>query len=447
MVEKFQSEADPRSPPRLGFLNHTSMHAITSILRYRFRSLERFSHSTVRSIFSESTLSLQGITATTDGHKRWTHSPAEFDFRSDTVTTPTSAMLKSLDTASFGDDVFKESSTTCELESYIASLFNKPAALFATSGTLANSVSLLSLLSGHQPAVPPPPHSILCDSRAHIFLYEAGGASRLTGAQLVPITPKNGLYLTVNDVSEHTVLTEPEDVHSAPTAIIALENTINGVIHPLAEVQRIAAFARENHIAIHLDGARLWNAVEAGAGTLEEYAREADTLTVCASKSLGAPMGSFVVGPSERLVRRATHWRKMLGGGMRQAGVVAAMARVAVDEVFLKGRLKEADQYAKILADVWTNSPECAGSLIYPADTNMVWLDLKGRGVDDKLWVDVAKTAGVKVAEGGRVVCHYQNSTMAVQRLVWAVKEVCRLTDQEGRRAVRAARGLRTCKP
>ena len=148
---------------------------------------------------------------------------------------------------------------------------------------------------------------------------------------LIPITPKNGIHMTLEEVKSHVVLSD--DVHACPTRVISLENTLNGMIMPLSEVRRISAFAREHDIRMHCDGARLWEAVAAGAGTLPEFCAEFDTISLCFSKGLGAPVGSILVG-TETLLKHARWVRKAIGGGMRQPGVVTAAARVAVDETF-----------------------------------------------------------------------------------------------------------------
>lgn len=160
-------------------------------------------------------------------------------------------MLDAMSRSTLGDDVYHEDETTTNFEAEIAASMKKEAGLFVSSGTMGNQLALRAHLTQ-------PPHSVLCDFRAHIATSEAGGAAMLSQALLQTVIPKNGLYLTLEDVKKRTILSD--DVHGAPTKVIALENTIGGVIFPLAEVQRISAFAREHGIKMHLDGARLWNA-------------------------------------------------------------------------------------------------------------------------------------------------------------------------------------------
>lgn len=182
-----------------------------------------------------------------------THVPytSSRDFRSDTLTTPTASMLTAMPQASVGDDVYMEDSTTSDFERYIAGLVGHEAGLFVSSGTMGNQLGLRTHLLQ-------PPHSILCDHRAHVRNYEAGGLAALSQAMVIGVVPSNGVYLTLEDVEEHTIL--GDEIHSAPTKVISLENTLGGSIIPLSEVRRISAWARSHGIKMHLDGARLWNA-------------------------------------------------------------------------------------------------------------------------------------------------------------------------------------------
>ena len=349
----------------------------------------------------------------------WTNPPAEFDFRSDTFTAPTPSMLESLQSASLGDDVYGESTTTNRLCLRIAKLFDKPAALFVLSGTMGNQLCLRALLQQ-------PPYSILCDHRAHIYRSEAGAAAVLSQAHITPVVPRNGLHLTLEDVQEHAIIST--NMHYAPTQVIFIENTLWSVIHPLSEFRRITRFARENGIRVHLDGARLWNACSVpGAPSLAEYAAEADSVSVCVSKSLGAPVGGFVLG-SQEMVTKCNHFKKLLGGGIRQAGVLTAMADVAVTEVWERGRLQEANAYAQEVERLWKG---LGGEVLLPVQTNTVWVDLEKRGVGEEVWRRVGKDMGVKL-RGSRVMMHYQNSWRAVERLGDVMREVCRRADEKG---------------
>nr|XP_036585381.1 beta-eliminating lyase [Colletotrichum truncatum]KAF6795278.1 beta-eliminating lyase [Colletotrichum truncatum] len=325
---------------------------------------------------------------------------AGFDLRSDTMTTPTPSMLAAIQACSLLDDVFAEDPTTTELESHVAALAGKEAALLVLSGTMGNQVALRALLTQ-------PPYSVLCDHRAHIIKYEAGGVASLCGAMIKPVVPSNGAYLTLEDIVANAEL--DDDVHTCPTKVISLENTLNGVVTPLVEIKRIVEFAREHNLKVHCDGARLWEAVASGAGSLSEYCSLFDTVSLCFSKGLGAPIGSIVVGGSQH-IKHARWVRKSIGGGLRQSGVVAAPARVAVDETFGKGPngegglLKSSHETAKKIEKMWT---DLGGTLVHPVETNMCWLDLNAAGCSTEAFVSFGKEVGLKLI-GNRLVIHYQ---------------------------------------
>lgn len=233
-----------------------------------------------------------------------------------------------------------------------------------------------------------------------------------SGALALPITPVNGHHLTLSDIKKHAVTST--DVHYCPTRLISLENTLAGTILPLKDCQEISQWAHAQNppIHMHLDGARLWEAVAAGAGTLKEYCACFESVTMCFSKGLGAPVGSIIIA-SKPFVNRARHIRKSLGGGMRQAGVVTASARVSVDETFVGGRLAATHRRAREIADMWQAK---GGKLAQGTETNMVWLDLEAAGVGREAFVEAGVKEGVRFM-GGRVVVHYQVCEEAVQRL------------------------------
>lgn len=332
------------------------------------------------------------------------------------MTTPTAAMLAAIQTATLHDDVMREDTTTSSLEAHVADLTGKQAGLFALSGTMGNQLALRSLLVQ-------PPYSVLCDHRAHIICYEAGGVSSLTGAMTVPVIPKNGRYLTLEDVRDRVVLDAPEgeddDVHSCPTRVISLENTLGGVIMPLAETRRIAEFARAHGIKMHLDGARLWEVVAAGReGSLSEFGECFDTMTMCFSKGLGAPVGSILVGDA-KVIRHARWTRKAIGGGVRQPGFITAAARAALDTTFGKGPngegglLRKTHDTAKRVEKMWT---DLGGAMAEPVETNMCWLDLGSMNTNGARVTELGAEVGLKLA-GNRLITHYQIGDEAISRL------------------------------
>lgn len=224
--------------------------------------------------------------------------------------------------------------------------------------------------------------------------------------------PGNGHHLTLSDIKTHAVTST--DTHFCPTRLISLENTLAGTILPLKDCQEISQWARAQNppIHMHLDGARLWEAVAAGAGTLKEYCACFDSVTMCFSKGLGAPIGSIIIA-SRPFVEKARHIRKGLGGGLRQAGVVTASARIGVDETFFGDKLAATHQRAREIATMWQ---EKGGKLTQATETNMVWLDLEAAGCSTEEFVRVGVNEGVRFL-GGRVVVHYQVCEEAVGRL------------------------------
>lgn len=316
------------------------------------------------------------------------------------MTKPTPSMLEAICQTTLLDDVFNEDPATNTLQSYVAERTKHEDALLVLSGTMGNQVSIRSHLAQ-------PPHAVLCDHRSHIICYEAGGVSAWTGATVQTVVPKNGVYLTLEDVQKHAVL--DDNIHHCPTKLISLENTLDGMIMPLSETRRIVEWARENCIKVHLDGARLWEAVASGAGSLADYTSLFDSVSLCFSKGLGAPIGSIIVG-SQAFIKKARWFRKSIGGGARQTGVFAAAARVALDETFgtdpngQSGKLCATHAKAQQVADLWTS---LGGKLQYPVHTNMVWLDLEASGVGPNDLAAIGDEKGLKLL-GGRVVVHYR---------------------------------------
>ncbi|KAJ5311603.1 hypothetical protein N7476_007463 [Penicillium atrosanguineum] len=335
--------------------------------------------------------------------------PAAYDFRTDTITTPTLSMLKAIAQSTLMDDVYQEDPTTTDFEKFMASLTGKEEGLLVMSGTMGNQIALRSLLTQ-------PPHAILCHHQSHIIKSEAGGCSSLSQAHMQPCVPVNGQYLTLEDIKRDADIRN--NIHIAPTRVISLENTLAGVITPLEEVRRISEFARANDIKMHLDGARIWEAVAAGAGSLVDYLECFDTAQMCLSKGLAAPVGSIIVGPKNTLEH--CRWvRKSIGGGIRQAGIISSAARVAVEENFGKGpngeggRLRETHKKAKSIEKMWVGR---GGATNRPVQTNMVLLDLAYSRITVDEMIRVGREEGIKLF-GGRIVVHCQITDEAIIRL------------------------------
>ena len=278
------------------------------------------------------------------------------DFRSDTVTRPTSAMRQAMAEAEVGDDVFEDDPTVQRLEAAIAALFDRPAALFTPSGTMANQVAIgLSVQPGDE---------ILMEEKAHTFHFEVGGAARLWGAQPRLYGSDRGLP----DPQGIAALVRPDNVHLCRTRLCLIENTHNfhgGRVVPLETITELRR-ALPGGVRLHLDGARLWNAHVASGTPFKDYAERAETVMVSLSKGLGCPAGSMLVG-DEAEMREARRLRKVLGGGMRQVGVLAAPALVALDEGF--DRIAEDHRRAKRLAEALGVDP-------VTVDTNIVIADV-----------------------------------------------------------------------
>lgn len=316
------------------------------------------------------------------------------------MTKPTLPMLDAICQTTLLDDVFNEDPVTNSLQEYVAERTKHESGLLVMSGTMGNQVAIRTHLVQ-------PPYSVLCDHRSHIICYEAGGVSAWTGATVQPVTPKNGTYLTLEDVQRQAVL--EDDDHYCPTKLISLENTLDGMVMPLDEARRITEWAHTNGIKVHLDGARLWEAVVSGAGSLADYTSMFDSVSLCFSKGLGAPIGSIIVG-SQAFIKKARWFRKSIGGGTRQAGVIAAAARVAVEDTFgpdphgKEGKLGGTHAKARRVSELWTGR---GGKLLHPVHTNMVWLDLESSGVGPNDLAEIGKEKGLKLS-GGRVVVHYR---------------------------------------
>jgi threonine aldolase len=283
------------------------------------------------------------------------------DLRSDTATRPTAAMRRVMAEAEVGDDVFGEDPTVKVLERRTAELLGKEAALFVPSGTMANQIAV-----GVHTA---PGDELLCDPTAHIYVWEAGGIARLWGATTRTVEGDRGLLSRATLEGK----IRPDDAHYPHTRVVCLENTHNrggGRVYSIAAVAGIAAWAREHALAMHLDGARLMNAVVASGIPAREWARHFDTVSICFSKGLGAPVGSAIAGTAEAM-RKAHRLRKVLGGGMRQAGIIAAGALHALEHHI--DRLADDHANAQILARA-VEETEGLSLESGPVETNLVWI-------------------------------------------------------------------------
>ncbi|KAH9947653.1 pyridoxal phosphate-dependent transferase [Amylocystis lapponica] len=329
-------------------------------------------------------------------------------FISDTITVPTKEMYAYAARASLGDDVYSEPSTQA-LEAHMAKITGKEAALFVPSGTMSNQLALRTHLQQ-------PPYSVLSDHRSHIARYEAGGTAFHSGAHLECVHPSNGHHLTVADVRAN--ITTGTDVHTAPTAVIALENTLNGTVIPQADVIAISEFAHENGIKMHLDGARIWHVAVETATSVRDICAPFDSVSMCFSKGLGAPVGSCLVG-SQQFITKARWFRKLFGGGMRQTSFMAAAAAYALSHNF--PLLPKVHQLARRLA----SGLEEIGAHILSDETCMVFFDPTPIGVEYTEIMQRASNLSEPLKIGrARLVVHIQTSPQAVEDFLRLVGEL-----------------------
>jgi threonine aldolase len=282
-----------------------------------------------------------------------------FDFRSDTVTRPSAGMRAAMAGAEVGDDVYGDDPTVNLLEQRMAGLLGKPAAVFVSSGTLSNLLALMSHCNRGD--------EFIAGQDAHCYKYEAGGAAVLGSIQPQPIAHQPDGTMALADIE---AAIKPADIHFANTRLIALENTLGGKVLPLSYLQDVTALARRHGLGTHLDGARLFNAAVATGTDVAELAQGFDTVSLCLSKGLGAPVGSVLVG-SAALIDKARRHRKMLGGGLRQSGILAAAGLYALDNNI--ARLADDHRRAKQLAEGLDALP---GISVVQPDTNIVFVDM-----------------------------------------------------------------------
>jgi len=330
------------------------------------------------------------------------------DLRSDTVTMPTAEMRRAMAEAELGDDVFGEDPTVNRLQERAADLMGKEAALFVPSGTMGNLLSLLALAGSGQ--------EVIAEAGSHVFLYEGGGAAALGGIQIRQLPGSAGV-MSAEQVRE--AIRPADDPHQPPTAVICVEDTHNqagGVVWPLESLRAVQAVADEHGIAIHMDGARIFNAAVAQGVSTREIAAVADTVTFCLSKGLAAPVGSVLCG-SATVISRARRWRKVLGGGWREAGVLAAAGLWALDH--LVDRLAEDHANARTLAEGLAELPGIEIDL-GRVQTNIVRFQLKTTTAP--AFIEACRRHGVLGGANGRhgirFVTHLGVGMSDVQRVL-----------------------------
>ncbi|MGD8170634.1 low-specificity L-threonine aldolase [Vibrio sp. TRT 21S02] len=331
------------------------------------------------------------------------------DFRSDTVTRPTAAMREAMANAIVGDDVYGDDPTVNELEHWAAERHGFEAALFTTSGTQANLLGLMAHCERGD--------EYICGQQAHNYRYEAGGAAVLGSIQPQPI--ENNPDGTL-DLSKVAAAIKPNDSHFARTKLLSLENTINGKVLPISYLAQAREFVDKHKLSLHLDGARVYNAAVALDIDVKEIAQYFDSMTICLSKGLCAPVGSLLLG-SKEYIAKARRLRKMVGGGMRQAGILAAAGKLALTEQVLQLKIDHAN--AKRLA----NGLEKLDAFEVKSDfvqTNIVFAKL-AESVDANTLVEQLSQEGITVSAGNpiRFVTHHDITETDVDFLLEKLKQ------------------------
>ncbi|SHF59158.1 L-threonine aldolase [Salegentibacter echinorum] len=338
----------------------------------------------------------------------------EIDLRSDTVTRPTSGMLKAIMSAEVGDDVYKEDPTVNALEEKLAKMFGMDEALFFPTGSMANQAAIkLHTQPGEQ---------LICDKWAHVFNYEGGGVSFNSGVSCKLVDGDRGM-ITAAQVEEN--INPPDFYHSPLTTLVCLENTTNkggGACYDLEEIKKVRNVCNTNNLGLHLDGARLFNALVAKNEDPKDYGKLFDTISVCLSKGLGTPMGSVLIG-EKKLMKNAIRIRKVLGGGMRQIGFMAAAGIYALDNQF--DRLAEDHKRAKEIAETLASATYV--DKVEPVETNIAIFYLKNAS-NEAAFMKKLQKENIRISNMGqgklRIVTHLDYSEEMHQKFLKLLKEI-----------------------
>jgi len=337
----------------------------------------------------------------------------KIDFRSDTVTKPTSGMLDAMMCAKVGDDVFGEDPTVNALEEKLATMFNMEAALFCPSGTMSNQIAIKCFTQ--------PMDEVICDQTAHVYRYEGGGIAYNSMASVRLLNGERGI-LTPEMISPEI---NADNIHYPNTSLVVLENTVNkggGKCYQLSQIEPIAQLCGQKGIKLHLDGARIFNALVATSDQASAYGKQFDGISVCLSKGLGAPVGSVFLSTKET-IKKATRIRKVLGGGMRQAGFLAAAGIYALDNHV--NRLAEDHQHAKALANELAKASFV--SYVMPVETNIVLFDINPHLNADqvvKAFEDKGILCNSTSAKTIRFVTHLDISSSMIDQTIDVIKSL-----------------------
>ena len=335
------------------------------------------------------------------------------DLRSDTVTKPTFGMLQAMVGAEVGDDVLGEDPSVQQLERMAAEMFGMEAGLFCPSGTMTNQIAIKVHTQ--------PGQEVVCDQKSHIYNYEGGGIAFNSAASVRLLQGPRGI-ISPEMVEQN--INNAEDIHFPPTALVSLENTVNkggGSIYHLEQIEGISAMCRKFKLPLHLDGARVFNALAETGEDPKAYGRHFDTISVCLSKGLGAPAGSVLLGSSEH-IKKGRRIRKVFGGGMRQAGFLAAAGTYALKNHLV--RIKEDHQRAKQIGILLQQMPYVAE--VQPVDTNIVLFELKG--ISNSQFLGQLEQEGIKAISFGpqniRMVTHLDFTDEMLEHLLGVLKKI-----------------------
>jgi len=335
------------------------------------------------------------------------------DLRSDTFTKPTPAMLEAMFKAPVGDDVFGEDPTMNKLESMAADMFGMEAAVFCPSGTMTNQVAIKCHTQ--------PGDEIICDKLSHVYIYEGGGIAFNSGSQVKTIEGNRGRIIAEQVLDA----INPDDIHRATTRLVCLENTANrggGSCYEFNDIQSIKEVCLKNNISLHLDGARLWNAMTKKGETPRQYGSIFDSISICLSKGLGAPVGSLLLG-NKAFIKQARRVRKVFGGGMRQAGYLAAAGIYAMENNI--DRLKDDHEHAKQLAEV-LEKKSFVGEIM-PVETNILIFEVK-KEYTPKSFVDYLQRLDIHClpisATQVRMITHLDVSAEMIQKLIEVIEKM-----------------------
>ncbi len=335
------------------------------------------------------------------------------DFRSDTFTKPTAGMLEAMFKAEVGDDVYEEDPSVNKLESYSAGIFGMEAAIFCPTGTMTNQIAIKCHTQ--------PGDEVICDQLSHVYIYEGGGIAFNSLSSVRPVVGNLG-RITADQAADAI---NPDDIHKPRTSLVSLENTANrggGSCYEFSEIEKIKEVCLKNRLALHLDGARLFNAIVAKEEKPQQYGKLFDSISICLSKGLGTPAGSVLIGKKD-FIKKARRIRKVLGGGMRQVGYLAAAGMYALENNI--NRLADDHRHAQAIARVLAEK-DFTGSIL-PVETNILIFEVDGKftpaSFAERLRKDDIKVTPISKTQV-RMVLHLDITKDMVKKTIKVIEEL-----------------------